>query len=243
ISFKLDATNDLSTKMDDVAKIGAEKAKSTEQSLDGMQASMGEAYENMAQIFQEMQHISGIAKEIRSFADTTNILSLNAALEAGRAGAFGESFGIIADEVKSLAEESFNAAQEIANIIQKLKHQSQKADYSMGQAILSVETGSATITETVNIFKEVTEQIIQINEQISDIHRLTEQKSKRFEVIVTHMVHVREKNTNTLDQSVASADMSAETTKAIAELQETTENLTNIIRITQGAIKQLSQNN
>jgi len=243
ISSKLDTTNDLSTKMNDVAKSGSEKVKATEQSLEEMQVSIGDAYGHMSQIFKEMQHISVIAKEIRSIADATNILSLNAGLEAGRAGAFGESFGIIADEVKQLAEESFDAAQEIANIIQKLKQQSQKADYSMGQAILDVETGSTTIAETVSTFKEITEQIIQINGQISDIHKLTKQELGSFELIVTHVENVRERNTNTLDQSLASANMSTETTKAIAELHETIRNVTNIIRITQDIIKNLSQNN
>jgi methyl-accepting chemotaxis protein len=239
ISSKLNITTDLSIEMDDAAKIGSDKTKATEESLEVMQASIEEAYEHMAEIFNEMHHISTIAKNIRSIADSTNILSLNAGLEAGRAGVFGESFGIIADEVKHLAEQSFNSAQEIANIIQKLKQKSKKADYSMSQAILSVETGSTTITETVTTFREITIQIIQINKQISDLHRLTLQESENFKSITTHMTSLVEKNADTLAQSFEAKNLSNKTTAAIGELRKTIDNLTNITSMTKDAINQL----
>jgi methyl-accepting chemotaxis protein len=239
ISSKLDTTSDLAIEMDDAAKIGSEKTKATEQSLETMQASVEEAYEHMSAIFNEMQHISVIAKNIRSIADSTNILSLNAGLEAGRAGDFGESFGVIADEVKQLAEQSFDSAQEIANIIQKLKLKSRKADYSMSQAILSVETGATTITETVTTFREITKQIVQINEQISDIHRLTIEESENFKSITEHMASLVEKNADTLNQSAEAKNMSNKITTAIEELRETIDDLTNITTMTKDAMNQL----
>ena len=239
ISAKLNITSDLSIEMDNAAKIGSGKTKATEESLELMQSSVEEVYEHMTEIFKEMQHISVIAKNIRSIADSTNILSLNAGLEAGRAGEYGESFGIIADEVKQLAEQSFDSAQEIANIIQKLKQKSVKAEYCMGQAIMSVETGATTITETVTTFKEIAKQIIQITEQISDLNTLTIQEAEYFKSITAHITSLVEKNVDTLNQSVEAKNMSSKTTIAIEELRETIENLTHITTKTQDAINQL----
>ena len=236
---KLDITNDLATKMDHAAMIGTEKTEATEAGLKAIRDSVAEAYVHMTQIMEQMQLISSIAIDIRSIANATNILALNAGLEAARAGDFGASFGIVADEVKSLSDQSFGAAQEISDIILKLKKQSTKVESSMSQATMSVETGTTAITETIASFHGIIEQVTQINDQVSELHDLTIQESESFETIVASMSHVMEMSTETFEKSLSSAQGSAKAIQSIAELQETVHELSVITGMIEDAIHRL----
>ena len=99
--------------------------------------------------------IGDISKAIKEIADQTNLLALNAAIEAARAGEQGRGFAVVADEVRKLAERTGSSTSDIANMVQNIHTVSQNVVNSMNQAIREVEQGAATVQSNGEILKKV----------------------------------------------------------------------------------------
>ena len=115
------------------------------------------------QLSQSSTQIGDILNVIDDIADQTNLLALNAAIEAARAGEHGRGFAVVADEVRKLAERTQKATGEVEVIIKTLQDDSNKASSNMDKALVSVNRGSDVINQTSRIFGEVSEAIENVN--------------------------------------------------------------------------------
>ena len=136
--------------------------------------------------------IGEIISVIDDIADQTNLLALNAAIEAARAGEQGRGFAVVADEVRKLAERTTKATKEIALMIKKIQTDTKDAVVSMEQGTLQVDEGikladkaGASLHEIVGISQKVTDMVTQIAAASEEQSRASEEISKNVEGIST----------------------------------------------------------
>ncbi|MBW7886964.1 MAG: methyl-accepting chemotaxis protein [Bacteroidetes bacterium] len=155
---------------------------------------IAEVVKSSAETVQELgrssKQIGEIIGVINDIADQTNLLALNAAIEAARAGEQGRGFAVVADEVRKLAERTTKATKEIAGMIKKIQTDTHGAVDSMQKGIQQVDEGilladeaGKSLKEIVSVSQKVTEMIVQIAAASEEQSHAAEQISKNVEAI------------------------------------------------------------
>jgi len=211
------AINQMSATVQEIAQIVTHASKSSQQGLDISnegQKTVSNTVEAINQLSEQLSNvdsaisrlingtksIEAVLTQISSIADQTNLLALNAAIEAARAGEQGRGFAVVADEVRALALRSQQSTQEISSLLGQLKIESDSATSAMEQGnTLSqtcVELASETGKALENITSEVSELAdisIQIATAVEEQSVVTEQVSKNI-VSISGMATESEKN-------------------------------------------------
>ncbi|MGD8189993.1 methyl-accepting chemotaxis protein [Brevibacillus ginsengisoli] len=129
------------------------------------------------------QEIGQIVEVISGIAAQTNLLALNAAIEAARAGEQGRGFAVVADEVRKLAEQSNSSASQIATLIQEIQHDTNRAVTSMDSVVHEVQVGLQSVVEAGEAFKHIVESSQNVADQIREISATSQQMSAGSEEV------------------------------------------------------------
>lgn len=165
---------------------------------------MGQSTQQVADLIndlgQKSQEIGKIVELINGIADQTNLLALNAAIEAARAGEHGKGFAVVADEVRKLAEQSQRATKDITNLISIIQSQMDKAVHAVDNNKQVVDTGNQVITEGASIFQRIEGDIETVSQQIQHVSIAADELAKGSENIVVAINTIEE-----IAQTVASS--------------------------------------
>ncbi|SMP61815.1 methyl-accepting chemotaxis protein [Anoxynatronum buryatiense] len=129
----------------------------------------------LIQITESSRKMNEIIGVIRSIAEQTNLLALNAAIEAARAGEQGKGFAVVADEVRKLAEESQQATEEINHLIMDNDNNISRANEVMETGTLQVASGMEVVQDAEAAFKSIVTLIQQMNEAVGEVNEVTGQ--------------------------------------------------------------------
>ena len=225
VSNKTEQVAALTTKSNILAKKGAELALNTETGMQVITQSGAELTRIITDIQENMAHIGKIVNLISEIASQTNILALNASIEASRAGDAGRGFAAVAVEVKSLANQSRSSAETITELINTLQRNSEEAYDAVTLANEAVQSGGSSLNETLQVFAKLTDSVDEISGYMEQVASMTEQQTASIHEITRNAEQVAE----LIDETAHSAtDSAGLTEKTATELEQVATMITQV---------------
>ena len=163
-----------------------------------------------------IQKVGAIASSIKDIAEQTNLLALNAAIEAARAGEQGRGFAVVADEVRKLAERTSSCTRDIASTIEEINSVSEAAVRSMQGAVDDVEAGVALVHVNSDGLKVIRSAMVKVDERMEHIASAAREQTTASEGVANSLERV----TNLVDNNAHSAKDAKVATESLAKSAE-----------------------
>ncbi|MES0335774.1 MAG: methyl-accepting chemotaxis protein [Candidatus Magnetobacterium sp. LHC-1] len=215
--------SEISTSANDTLKLAQNGETIVRKSIDEVK-SIADTVSASAQLISSLgdrsKQIGDIISVIKDIADQTNLLALNAAIEAARAGEQGRGFAVVADEVRKLAERTSSATTEIGRMITAIQQETEKAVTSMSGATNMVEVGVELSTQAGESLHEIVNSINSLQLMVQQIASATEEMSTVSETITSDIETVANVSRETMESSQQIAQSSSSLSRLSSELQE-----------------------
>ena len=208
------STSEASRESNVTAQQGREQVRQTVDSISLLSDDVGSTAAEVEQLAERVREISKVLDVIRSIAEQTNLLALNAAIEAARAGEAGRGFAVVADEVRALAHRTQQSTQEIEQMIGGIQDGSERAVTSMqnsnGRARSTLEVAQAAGVA----LEQITQAIASINERNLVIASASEEQAQVAREVDRNLVNIRDLSM----QTSAGADQTSAASQELSRL-------------------------
>ena len=199
------------------ANHGNELLSKTSQQIEFIYTKANESEQILKLLDSSSNEISKISATISAIADQTNLLALNAAIEAARAGEHGRGFAVVADEVRKLAEQSQSSSNQIVDLIKEIQLNMESSISSMYQVKMEVEEGMSVINNTEEAFKEIEAYMIQMEKEVTNMAASVQQISSSSNLVSNAINQVADDIANV---SVHTTNIAASTEEQLATTEE-----------------------
>ncbi len=206
----------------DTAQSGAEVVRQTIQGMELIAGRVKDAAKTVEDLGARSDQIGEIIGTIEDIADQTNLLALNAAIEAARAGEQGRGFAVVADEVRALAERTTRATREIAEMIKAIQKETKGAVAAIDDSVAEVDRGRGLSIKSGEALSQIIDKTSEVTMQINQIVTAAEQQTATTGEISNNIQRV----TAVIRQSAAGA---TETAAAAATLSSQSEQLQRLV--------------
>ncbi|MER2106377.1 MAG: methyl-accepting chemotaxis protein [Solibacillus sp.] len=186
---------------EELAKVGAQNIYTASHQMSSIYESTKLTTELIQKLSQQSKDIESITQVITSITDQTNLLALNAAIEAARAGEHGKGFAVVADEVRKLAEESNRSASQIVILTNEIQRDTKNVELAIEESLQNVEQGVGIIDEAGQSFGQIVNAIGQMRVQIEDVSAVTEQISATAEEVAASVLEIARSSQLTHDNA------------------------------------------
>jgi len=206
-----------------VAQSGAKTVEETVQGMEQIKTKVNISAQKVEDMGQRSNQIGAIVETIEDIASQTNLLALNAAIEAARAGEHGKGFAVVADEVRKLAERSSHATKEIAELVKSIRNSVSEAINAMSETLKEVEAGASKSSQAGQALAAIiktAESVKQQAELTAEAARLMDSASNELVSAMDSVSAVVEENTAATEQMAASSNEVTEAIENIASVSE-----------------------
>jgi methyl-accepting chemotaxis protein len=207
-------------------KIASEGSSVIQATVDGM-ARIAERVKSTAGVIESLgsrsDQIGAIVGTIEDIADQTNLLALNAAIEAARAGEQGRGFAVVADEVRALAERTTRATREIGEMIKAIQKETKIAVTSMEEGVAEVAKGTEDAARSGEALQGILRQISEVTQQINHIATAAEEQTATTSEISSNILGIT-------DVFAKTAHIAQETSNEADKLNKLSDELRNTVK-------------
>lgn len=227
VADRADETAKLTHTAGQLAREGESIIGDTVGAINSIAHSVTQASQQIADLETQSGKISNIVQVIREIADQTNLLALNAAIEAARAGEQGRGFAVVADEVRKLAERTGLSTQEIASTIQEMLNSAQTAVHSMQTVEGSVGAGVGHAGRASTAMQEIGSGSTQTVGMVSDISDSIREQSEASTTIAQQVESIAQMT----EENSAAAQSTSDTAGELAHLASEMQGIVNQYRV------------
>lgn len=213
-------TSEASSQSANLAKDGTQKVVQTSSVIEKMNADVRQSTQVINTLADKVSSINQVLEVIRSVADQTNLLALNAAIEAARAGEAGRGFAVVADEVRSLAYRTQTSTGEIEQMIQQVQASAKEAVNAMQLISGNADNAQNVAKLAADALELISENIMAISDQNHVIAGAAEEQSKVAREIDRNIVTISDLAAQTAEGSSQTTASASELTRLAVQLNE-----------------------
>lgn len=210
----------------EVAKKGNATLQTTFEQLKVIQESSSTTKDKIQKLSQQSEKIGNITKVITDITDQTNLLALNAAIEAARAGEHGKGFAVVADEVKKLAEESKKSAEEIVRLTSVIQTDTVDVEQAVEMTVSNANEGVNLIQEAKKSFDDILNSVDTMTQKMEQVSAATQQVSAATEEVAASVQEIAQTANLASSKTELVAAASEEQAATIGEIHSVAQSLT-----------------
>lgn len=223
IGHNADSAHAASQTAGEVSRSGAEAVYASTQEIADIADTVRNSAAQLKELEQVSDNIGQIVSTIREIAEQTNLLALNAAIEAARAGEHGRGFAVVADEVRNLAERTAQSTVEITDMVSQIQKRTESAANEMQSSVERVEQGvekAKRAGQSVAEIEKETQKVVRATHDIQGVLKEQAQAAREVAETVEGIANLADSNASQAEQAFVASQHVQETTQILDELRK-----------------------